>query len=252
MGLDFLERIADAYERKARLYPAMISLIPAATFLVVHFGLTLKPWAGVGILSSFGVFYLLAFMARDLGKRLERILYKEWGGIPTTQIQRHRDTRIDSITKRRYHAFLSKQIGVPFPSKEKEKSDPLAADEVYQSAARWLLDRTRDKQKFYLLFEENIAFGFKRNCLGLKPFSIAISAITIISQLVTTNTIDLTQGIVLRSFLEMAFPQKLVLFLSTVMIAIWSFFFTKNSLKRTAFNYAEMLLRTCDVLPNKR
>ena len=86
-------------------------------------------------------------ICREMGKRLEEKLYREWGGKPTTQILRHRDGSIDSVTKRRYHAFLAAKINAAFPDTKQEKNDPAKADEAYQSGARWLLDHTRRRKE---------------------------------------------------------------------------------------------------------
>ena len=112
------------------------------------------------------------------GKRLEEIPYREWGGKPTTQLLRHRDNTIEGVTKQRYHAFLAGKINVPFPDKNQEANNSVAADEVYQSGVRWLLNHTRpeDNKKFELIFKENVAYGFRRNALGVKPLGLVISA----------------------------------------------------------------------------
>ena len=82
------------------------------------------------------------------------------------------------MTKQRYHAFLAGKINVPFPDKNQEANNSMAADEVYQSGVRWLLNHTRpeDNKKFELIFKENVAYGFRRNALGVKPLGLVISA----------------------------------------------------------------------------
>ena len=252
MGLDLLEKITNTYERKARLYPAAITLIPVLAFVIGHYSLTLKLESSViGLLSSFGVFYLAASIARELGKRLENTLYNDWGGKPTTQIQRYRDNTIDSVTKARYHSFLAEHMGIDFPSVAGEKADPAAADEIYQSATKWLLDRTRDQKIFGLLFQENVAFGFRRNCLGLKPFAIVIAVLTVLGHLALTGVIDATQGINITVLYGLPIQEKASICVSLLMLIIWIFFFTRNTVKTAAFAYADMLLRACDVLPKK-
>ena len=173
MGIDWLEKITDPYERKARLYPACLASIPVLALALGQYGLVLKLGASmIGLLSTLGILYLASSIVRESGKRLEDSLFAEWGGKPTTLILRHLNETIDPVTKARYHAFLSEQINTRFPSKMDEEADPDAADATYQSAAKWLLDQTRDREKFALLFQENIAFGFRRNCLGIKPFAV--------------------------------------------------------------------------------
>lgn len=252
MGLDLLEKITNPYERKARLYPAFLALVPIISFVIGLHGIELKvETLAIGLSATFGVLYLMMSIARELGKRLERSLFEEWGGKPTTQILRHRDKTIDSITKYRYHVFLSKHLSVSFPSKETEESDPIAADEIYQSAVKWLLDKTRDKKTFDLLFQENIAFGFYRNCLGLKPFAELIAFIILFLPLISHGVVTITsiESNVISSISKGAWVSSGA---SLLMLIIWMFFLTKKTAKSAAFRYAEKLLQACDVLPKKR
>ncbi|MDP3097440.1 MAG: hypothetical protein Q8M86_05805 [Syntrophales bacterium] len=140
---------------------------------------------------------------------------------------------------------------VNFPSEADEKADPIAADNTYQSGVKWLLDRTRDTKTFNLLFQENISFGFLRNCLGLKPFAIAIAVTTFSWPLVAHGVIT-WQGVDLYTLKGLPSGAWGSLGVSLLMLAVWMFFLTKRTTKTAAFGYADMLLRACDVLPKKR
>jgi hypothetical protein len=252
MGLELLTRISDRYERKARLYPALLSLIPILALVIGVYVVEFNIRASfIGLLATFGVFYLITSIVRDLGKRLEPSLFLEWGGKPTTQILRHRDKTIDSVTKKRYHTFLGKHLDVTFPSKVDEDVDPSAADEKYISGVRWLLDKTRDTQKFNLIFQENIAFGFRRNCLGVKPYAVAI-ALMVCAWILFLYEVVALDGIDLFAIKTMPFGAWGTIILSLLMTAIWLFFFNRKMVRTSAFTYAEMLLRACDVLPKRR
>src|SRR5207302_5823609 len=110
---------------------------------------------------------------RARGRLLEKRLYSEWGGIPTTAWLRHRDDNLDSITKARYHRFLESRIdGLKIPSAESETNDPAAADKAYASAVKWLLEYTRNAKSFPLVFNENVYYGFRRNTLAAKPVAL--------------------------------------------------------------------------------
>lgn len=251
MGLDLLEKITNTYERKARLYPALLVLVPIVVMVVGVYGVELElKAAGIGLLATFGVFYLAASIVREFGKRIEASLYKEWGGKPTTQLLRHRDNTIDPITKARYHLFLAKQMSIAFPTQEEEEANPARADDVYQSATKWLLDRTRDKKKFGLLFEENIAFGFRRNCLGIKPLAIVICIITFVWPLVLSNILAMG-SLNIENIASLSSGTWISLAVSLLMLLIWVFYFTKKTAKTSAFGYADFLFRACDVLPKK-
>ncbi len=254
MTLDELvAKITDPYERAARLYPALLALLPLLTLIMLLCGPKATALTGaVTVAVSCGALYLTTNLSRELGRRLEERLFQEWGGKPTTQLLRHRDTRIEGPTKRRYHAFLASKINVPFPDKDHEAKDPAAADEIYQSGVRWLLNHTRpeDNRKFDLIFKENVAYGFRRNALGVKPFGLAIS-IACLLWVLATQGVFLSLGhrvFDLALLPHLPDPAAASLIVSAAMIVIWLLFFTKASVRTAAFTYAEALLQACDTL----
>jgi hypothetical protein len=91
---------------------------------------------------------------------------------------RRSDDRLEANTKQRYYSFLEAQVpGWTAPTLHEEETDPRATDQRYGSAVRWLLEYTRDTERFPLVFAENISYGFRRNALGLKPFAV-VAALT--------------------------------------------------------------------------
>lgn len=250
--IDWLAKITNPYERKARLYPVMLALIPPSVLIICLYGFTPKLENGlIGLVASFGTFYLMTSVARELGKRLEKSLFESWGGKPTTQILRHRDQTIDPVTKERYHNFLAKQLNIKFPSVIEEQSDAIAADNVYQSGIQWLLDKTRDTKKFALLFQENIAYGFRRNCLGLKSIAITIACASFVWPLISENVLSL-KGFDLAALMSAPKSIRWSLAASLTMLFTWCFFITEKTVKTAAFTYANMLLRACDALPKRK
>jgi hypothetical protein len=250
---DIVAKVTDPYDRQARLYPALLCLLPLLTLVALLYAPnTSALTAAVTLAVSCGGLFLMTNICREMGKRLEERLYREWGGKPTTQLLRHCNAIIDSVTKRRYHAFLAAKISSPFPDAEQEKSDPAKADEAYQSGARWLLDHTRPDagKQFGLLFRDNITYGFRRNSLGIRPVGIAIAAACLLWALVQQHVLFGTTG----SLLDLAALGRLSasaiasFAVSGVMLLVWLFFFTKTSLRTSAFSFAESLLRTCDTL----
>lgn len=244
MGLDgILEKVTDAYERQARLWPALLALLPLIVLVELMYASEVSLISNaILVASSCGGLYLMTNICRDMGKRLEPKLYETWGGKPTTQLLRHKDKTIDDVTKRRYHAFLAGKINEPFPDLEKEIADPASADSVYQSAVRWLLNQTRDTEKFSLLLKENIAYGFRRNALGVKPIGLVICFGSLAWVLLSEG------GVNLNSLSTMPNNAMVSLLASSVMMMVWVFFFTKVNTRTAAFTYAETLLRACDSL----
>jgi hypothetical protein len=249
---DIVARVTDPYDRQARLYPALLCLLPLLALVALLYAPNASALTGVVTLAvSCGGLFLMTNICREMGKRLEERLFREWGGKPTTQLLRHRDGSIDSVTKRRFHAFLATKINTTFPDVEQEKSDPAKADEAYQSGARWLLDHTRPEGgKFDLLFRDNVTYGFRRNALGARPLGVVIAVACLLWALVKDHVFFGASGkIVNWSVLGQLSPPAIAsLAVSGVMLLVWVFFFTKTSLRTCAFSFAETLLRTCDTL----
>jgi hypothetical protein len=168
--------IRDRYNREARLAPALLVALPAVLTLFAWFPAlrSLGP-ALVALLGFCGGIIWLSHLARDKGKAIEPHLYAAWGGMPSTAMLRHGDVRLPAPLKARYKLTLNRHVpDLVFPSAEEEIRDPPAADAVYESAGAWLLTQTRDHDRFRLLFEENVNYGFRRNLRAMKAFALVI------------------------------------------------------------------------------
>jgi hypothetical protein len=81
----------------------------------------------------------------------------------------------------RIHEFFTKNIpGLTIPSAVEEQQNPAEADKRYCSAVNWLREQRRDKEKFFLIHEENIQSGFRRNLLGVKGIGIIFCAVALL------------------------------------------------------------------------
>lgn len=248
MGLtDILAKVTDPYERQARLYPALLAGLPVIVMATVLYGSNSIITAACTAAASCGGLYLLASIARERGRRLEPILYEAWGGKPTTQLLRHRDQNIEGPTKRRYHVFLSRTVSLQFPSESEEESNPVNADEIYQSAVRWLLNHTRDKIKHKMIFDENIAYGFRRNTYGLKAIGVGICLATPAWVLISEGIVKVgKESGVLFNPASASTAVFISLAVSALMLLVWLSYFTEKTVRNAAFTYAETLLRACD------
>ena len=248
---ELMEKLTDSYDRTARLYPGLLGMLPLITLVAMLYGSQLSPVTRVVMMAaSCGGLYLMTNLGRELGKRLEPKLFKEWGGKPSTQLLRHRDDRIEGITKERYHTFLAGKINKPFPTMADEAHNSYAADDIYQSGVRWLLNQTRDTKRFELLFKENITYGFRRNALGMKPIGWSVCVCSLLWVLTAHGVISRSAEYFFSREALMALPETAIasLAVSGFMLAVWTVFFTKTSTRTAAFTYAETLLRACDAL----
>lgn len=232
----------DRYARRARLYPALLTLFPVIATVLILFPAVYES-VGAAIVSlavSCGVLMFLASIARYLGRNTEQRLYALWGGKPTTLWLRYSDTTLDAVTKQRYHAFLEQHVvGLSLPTPNEEAAAPRSADASYESAVRWLLEYTRDKKKYPLVFEENINYGFHRNVLALKPLAIAVNLLCIggVVGLVYARHHTLTVANP-ADLLALPIPIALLLF--------WIFVVSPDWVKSIANAYARALFAACD------
>ena len=75
--------------------------------------------------------FAIAYLTRARGRKLERRLYADHGGLPSITMFRRSDKTIDSGLKDRYRTFLADQLGVQAPDAEVELLDKSAADGFY-------------------------------------------------------------------------------------------------------------------------
>lgn len=246
--IDSVVRLFDPYERYARLYPALLVFLPAGLTAICLYGARVSLMAGaVGLLGGCGVLFWFAALVRDAGKKLEPGLFDSWGGKPTAQLLRHRDSVIDAVTKKRYHAVINKAINLTLPTPEQEANDPAFADQAYASATKWLLERTRDPINFALLLKENYNYGFHRNMLGARRLGIVVALGAILW--VTTDiaagpgqTSPTTSG----ALLAIPATHKASVAGSGVLLLMWLFGVSSVQAKSAAFAYAERLFAACE------
>jgi len=160
--------------------------------------------------------------------------------MPSVSIFRHRDTRLDSITKARYHKLLSAQVnGTKAPTIGEEQENPALADGIYKAWSHYLRVNTRDTKKFSLLFHENVNYGYRRNTWGLRPIGISISLLCTISSGARLWYIPNTTGQLGQEIMG-------ALGLSILFVALWLFRFTTDWVRVPADAYAERLAESVE------
>ncbi len=231
--------VFDAYTRRARLQPALLAILPIGIAVLVWFPNSLTEW-GVfaSVLTSAGGMALLVRIARIRGKGIEPSLYERWGGKPTTVALRHRDTK-NAVLLARRHAQLqqiAKDIHLPTP--EEETADPAAADAAYDASVAVLIERTRDRKRFRLLFDENCNYGFWRNLLGLRPFGIP-------SSLLGTAGIAF---LIHRHNFALEFKPLVALGIDLLFLIGWLLLVRDATVRIAASSYSDRLLAACEDL----
>ena len=233
------------YTVPARLYPALLVCLPATLSIVAWFP---DRFVGYGFLctvattSGFGL--LLCQLGRDSGKRKEAGLWLSWGGKPTTQLLRHRDKFLDANTKARYHSHLGVMVpGIAMPTADEEAQNSPAADQIYDSCVKYLLQKTRDSKQFALLFQENVSYGFRRNLWAMKPAGIGFAIIGLIASSLATLMHYSDSLPVVAGFVTL---------INAFLLAWWLVRITPDWVRVPAFAYAQELLAACDKLADTR
>lgn len=234
--------VTNTYIRRARLQPALIVALPVAVATLAFFPSGLVGWGTVwGAFVLCGGTALLAQVARDRGKIKEKGLFASWNGKPSVRLLRHHGSANKIVLARR-HGVLQQLIGsTRIPNSTEEASDPVAADHVYDACTAILIDQTRKKADFPLVFEENCNYGFRRNLWGMKPIGLPTSvagASSIIALLVT----NYLHGLAFDPLAATCFVVDLLLLLG------WLAWFTPNWVRIAAEAYAERLLESCEAI----
>ncbi len=237
-------KLFDHYSFRARLQPALLTLLPAALGIFAWTGSGVKwqsaLWTLFGTVG--GTFYL-AILARNCGKQIEPDLWQSWGGSPTTQLLRHAGTG-NPILRERWHKFLSKLLGKPLPTLQEEQADPKSADDIYNAGIKLLINRTRDVKKFHLIYKENIQYGYCRNLFAMRfmglTFSLLGSGACLAAGLWNTYTGDPK----IYSWVCLA--------ADIVFLVWWVFVITPAWVRVPASAYAERLLESIENIPQPR
>ncbi len=186
--------------------------------------------------------YFLSNLGRDQGKKKENILWKIWGGPPTSQLFSYEDSRIDTITKERYHSRMKNLSKIEDDINFKSAALDEVGD-IYRSWTKILISKTRDTKEYPLIFKENINYGFRRNLWGLRSAGIIITILCFVGNYAFHAVFHGWDDI--GSFSEPFYISESAL---TLILFIWGFIINDEWVRIPAFAYAERLLEAIDRL----
>lgn len=236
--------VLDRYNRRARLAPTLIVLLPVCLGIGSWLPLDSQivgSLAGVGGTLAFGI--LLTILGRGPGKAKEPALFEQWCGKPTTLMLSYRHTSLNEHTLERHHDCLRKllpALSIP-ESKEEELADPKAADTVYDSCVDHLREATRDKTRFHLVFEENMNYGFCRNLWGMR-------AAGIVSSLLGAAASVVRAGVEWYRVDELNASAIVYAVISLVLFVLFLIRFNIDWVRAAADGYSRQLLASCEKL----
>jgi len=170
------------YEFKARIFPTVFMLLPLVITILTWYPQLINFETSILILFILMVtISVLAKFVREKGRKIQDKLFDKGKNFPTTTYLKHSDTNLNKYTKARYHKYLNINIeNLNIPSVEQELENPEFYNEQYDSAVDWLLEKTRNTNKYQLIYQNNINYGLSRNMLGIKPLGISIAVLSII------------------------------------------------------------------------
>lgn len=165
----------DEYDREARLVPALLAVLPLALTAI---GLGVQDNAilvsVIAALLAVGVPMVVAKQVADRGRAIEATLFAKWGAPPTTlMLVPPAEGPIGEILRQR-RARLERASGISLPTNPALTDSAL---ETYQAAVRWLIENTRDRTRFPVVWAELKTYGFERNALSLRSTALCSSCL---------------------------------------------------------------------------
>jgi hypothetical protein len=241
MGLD---QLFDKYSLRARHLPTLLIVATPVMLASLLFPKVYERMSvtaallGWSISVSVVVLFFVSNVLRQRGRAVEKRMTAKEGGLPTTCWLRHRDDNLDPVTKARYHLYLGKNVpGLQMPSQSLEQHRPTMADDTYRSAVKWLLENRRD-DKYRLVLEENVQYGFRRNMLGSKWLAIALCVLPVAG----------AYGWDLYEAAPLLFDTERITAIAVAALAVvaWLFLVTEEWVRDASHSYARALLATCE------
>ncbi len=176
----------DKYIRVARVYPAVLGMLPSCILLAMCMGEWFPQYqAMVGnvkwvlcliggtALVSMAVGYLVREVFKETAKWLFQypLFKKDESEMPTTKLLLWQNGAISPAYHKEIAAKVKATFGVKLPTHEEEKKDPVKAKMTIVDVVQQIRQYCRGDE---ILRQYNIEFGFCRNYLGACVWSIAL------------------------------------------------------------------------------
>ncbi len=226
--------LLSAYERKARLIPGLLGIVPVAV-AIATLGLKQFPAVAVvlAIASATGGTYLLAVLVANSGRRAQAKLWVKWGSRPTSHVLRLHGATDNPVQRDDWRRALSAHTGRRLLSAAKEKADPAAADHAIEAAVDRVLHYGQD-ERFPILLSENAQYGLERNLYGFRWIGRGVSlacAFGLVAALFWADWVR--RGAVVAGTA-----------ICGVLFLIWLIAPSERRTKEAGFRYAKQLMRS--------
>lgn len=135
------------------------------------------------------------------------------------------------------------------PTAQEETTDPAKADDIYVEVTKRLRELTRGNKQ--LLLKENIAYGFHRNMLAMKPVGILACIFGVVYGLLIAKILQvIPPRFAPVNLADPGLAAGLALLTSLALLVAWLFYFDKEAIRRMGFVYAERLFECLPSLPS--
>ncbi len=244
MSLNGLKNLfPDTYTRRARLAPSLLLALPIALAIFAILPEKTLDWESIwAIVIWCGGAKLLWEIGRDKGKKKEPLLFDMWGGKPTTMLLRHRNLNNGTILEHRHNKLQRLLPDIKLPTAEEESANPLKADEIYEACTTFLRNRTRDTEKYPLVFKENCSYGFRRNLWGMKAIGITTTIVGL-----AIIIIFLTH-VIFKKIEPIPINAILCGLINLTLLLLWFFWFKPEWKRTPAVAYEERLMESLETI----
>lgn len=232
----------DAYDRKARLYPAACVILPLTLLALMLFSLP-QWWTGlIGFLAAGGLHVPVVLAVRDLGTSKQPGLWASWGGAPTT-LRLRWATAQNHVLQQERHADVQSATGIPMPAQSEEAANPGAADTAYEAAADRLRQGTRNEQNFPLVKTELTNYGYRRNLYGCRAIGVGVALLALLVEVILAV-------LGWRGMVDVPpVPMLAAGAVSLLWMLGWILLVTPEFVRRDADRYADALISAASDLP---
>ncbi|EIE01403.1 MULTISPECIES: hypothetical protein [Leptospira] len=224
----FIRSLLDKeYSLRARFIPAFIITFPATLSLVLalNSNISYKEYPILHYFFLFGIPFLLVYRVRKRGQEIQSVLWKEWGGNPSSLLLIGKNAAFSNGQRKELLRILAKKFG----RKDIKNPERINIDNMESIIFR-LIELNRANG---LLLEENITYGFWRNLYAVR-LEFAIYSLTGI--IVAIGSYYFINGNL--SFLLLYLSFSLLYWIGVSILS------TKAKIKDTAFNYSKALLKS--------
>jgi hypothetical protein len=199
----------DKYTRKARVYPAVITLLPFLIFTlnckIDGLEKIFNNLLGVKILSQISVslvlLYLLTQINRFVGKFLfEKKLFNEELDLPTTLYLLPLNQEFSEQYKNKIREKVKKDFCMDLPTGEDELKDILIAKRRAAEVVGLIRQKVKDGR---LLLQHNIEYGFARNLIGGAIIALFVAIFDVVFFSLNNDKLVISLSIIITIFFSL-------------------------------------------------